>query len=198
MQPSAYTLCFSFKNTFEHLAEPGKRIPGGKVFKTMATALFVIGFLSLAFSSFGQAVGDYRSAQSGDWSELSTWERWDGDSWETPSDITFETNSSAETENVSSHDIALPPNIAAGDLLLVFWMDRTNETTLSGFGGYTELYNDVANTSDHRYAAYYKIADGTEGSTLTITTTDVFAADDDKERSAHNTYRIAAGILEHR
>jgi hypothetical protein len=32
----------------------------------------------------GQAAGDYRSATSGNWNDLSTWERFDGSSWLTP------------------------------------------------------------------------------------------------------------------
>jgi hypothetical protein len=50
-------------------------------FKTL-TIFFV--FLSITGSVFSQSAGDYRSATSGNWLTLSSWERYNGVSWLTP------------------------------------------------------------------------------------------------------------------
>jgi len=47
--------------------------------------IFVLIFISaIGFSGFGQSVGEYRSIASGNWTTLSTWERYNGTSWSTP------------------------------------------------------------------------------------------------------------------
>ncbi len=45
--------------------------------------LFVL--LSFCISGYGQTTGDYRTVSSGNWNNDNIWQRWDGDSWETPS-----------------------------------------------------------------------------------------------------------------
>jgi hypothetical protein len=40
--------------------------------------------LLFAGQAWGQNTGDYRSFTTGNWTTESTWKRWDGDSWETP------------------------------------------------------------------------------------------------------------------
>lgn len=94
------------------------------------------------------------------------------------------TNTSASTDNVSTHNVALPSNIQNGDLLLIFWADRDNSSTVTIPNGWTQLYNQV--TSNYRRLAMYRIADGTEGAIQQVTTSNT-------ERSAHNSYRISAG-----
>jgi uncharacterized repeat protein (TIGR01451 family) len=95
------------------------------------------------------------------------------------------TATSYSPNEVNSHNISLPAGIQSGDLLLVFWADggNTPSSSVNIPGGWTFLYNQVNN--NYRCIGIYRIADGTEGSTITVTTSI-------PERSAHNSYRIAA------
>ena len=59
-------------------------------------------FLFLGFSSnlFAQQIGDYRTKISGDWNGTTTWQKWDGDSWE--NETTPPTSGTSEvTRNIS-------------------------------------------------------------------------------------------------
>lgn len=49
----------------------------------VAGMLFFLPFLS-HHAAFGQTTGDYRSANSGSWNALATWERFNGGTWVTP------------------------------------------------------------------------------------------------------------------
>ena len=50
---------------------------------TKSRVLLIVLFFSV-ISSFSQAAGDYRSAGSGNWGTLGTWERYTGSTWATP------------------------------------------------------------------------------------------------------------------
>ncbi len=54
------------------------------VLKAMPAALILGAFLLISLESSGQTVNDYRSVGNGLWSDLATWERWDGSAWLTP------------------------------------------------------------------------------------------------------------------
>jgi hypothetical protein len=144
----------------------------------------------------------YRSATSGAWNDPATWqEQLDNGDWRTASSVpasldpviiaTFPevvaTNSSASTSEVSNHNVALPSGIEEGDLLLVFWADADRNRSVTVPTGWTELYDD--NTGNYRRLAMYRVADGSEDSSLEVTT-------GGNERSAHTSYRIAAGTYE--
>ena len=45
--------------------------------------IVTLGIIS-STSMFAQAVGDYRSAGTGNWGTLATWQRWSGAAWNTP------------------------------------------------------------------------------------------------------------------
>src|SRR5262245_28559146 len=45
---------------------------------------FMIGFGFLSITSYAQTVGEYRTAATGNWSSLTTWQRWNGLTWLTP------------------------------------------------------------------------------------------------------------------
>jgi hypothetical protein len=51
----------------------------------------------LSMTAFAQESGDYRSAATGNWSELSTWEIFDGDNWIAATDVP------TGTENITVH-----------------------------------------------------------------------------------------------
>jgi len=46
--------------------------------------LMILGLFLFSISMFGQITGDYRSATTGDWTSRTSWERYDGASWNTP------------------------------------------------------------------------------------------------------------------
>ncbi len=83
------------------------------------------------------------------------------------------------TGGITSHAVTLPSGITSGNLLLIFF--RTGDTGVTHtLSGWTEL---ATRDSNGRTTIFYKVADGTEGSTATITTG---AA----RRSVANSYRI--------
>jgi hypothetical protein len=79
-------------------------------------------------------------------------------------------NSGTDTTGATSHSIALPTGISAGDLLLVFVVTDGNPT-LSGTltTEYTPILNTTSGTAV-RLAIYAKSASGSEGSTVALTT----------------------------
>lgn len=92
-------------------------------------------------------------------------------------------NGGNQNTNSTSHPINLPTGIVSGDLLIVFFtVDGT--PTVSGWpSGWNAIFTPVANGTVVKTEGRYKIADGTEGSTFTLTTSAL-------ERSAHTSYRI--------
>jgi len=70
--------------------------------------------LSLAV---GQSVGDFRSHQSGKWSDPSTWERWDGAQWVTPAPA-FPTASDGAITLVSPYVITCDTSIAVDQCVI--------------------------------------------------------------------------------
>lgn len=100
------------------------------------------------------------------------------------------TSSSAQTGDLRSHMINLPTGISRGDLLLIFYTDKSSGSSTIQTNGWTLLYEQSNATSVAlRRSAYYRIADGTEGSTAEFTTSA-------NERSAHTAYRILSGTYQ--
>ena len=89
--------------------------------------------------------------------------------------------SNNEAVNATTHTVTMPAGITTGDLLItVIGIDLAATIT---FTGWTVLY-DVENTGVQG-AAYYRIADETEGATQTFTTGGA------NEQSANTCYRIS-------
>lgn len=80
----------------------------------------------------------------------------------------------------TSHAVTLPTGTAVGDLLLVFL--TVNATTFSTPAGWTQLYQSANGTANA--ACFYRKADGSEGSTLTVATVG-------SQKVAANSYDIA-------
>lgn len=166
----------------------------------LAAALLVVG-LFLVGDASAQTLGEYRSRQTGNWNAPGpngTWEQWNGANWvteypvATPGSVATDgfpvvvgTATSAKTsQSGTTHTIALPAGIQNGDLLLIFWTDEDqNNTAPSTPSGFTQLYTST--NGDRIRRAWYKVADGTEGTSINVTGFE--------ERSAHTSYRIAAG-----
>lgn len=86
--------------------------------------------------------------------------------------------------DVTSHTVNLPASIAANDLLLGFFTSD-GDPVITWPGDWTLLFETVTGTAA-RFSCYYKIASGSEGASITVTT-------DVNEKSAHTTYRIGVG-----
>lgn len=85
------------------------------------------------------------------------------------------------TDN-TTHYVALPVGIASGNLLLVLFASDANPA-ITFPGGWTLLFQDHNATSAIELGAWYRIADGTEASPITVTT-------NSGQMSAHSSYRI--------
>lgn len=90
-------------------------------------------------------------------------------------------NGGNDTTNQTNHTVNLPSGIEAGNLLLVFFASDGGPT-ITFPEGWTQLFQTGANTAC-KFGAWYRIADGTEGSTITVTTSN-------NQMTAHTSYRI--------
>jgi len=91
----------------------------------------------------------------------------------------------------TSHTVNLPSGIVAGNLLLVFFCaGEGSSPTITFPDGWTELFQ-TPNYINCTIGGWYRVADGTEESTITVTTSS-------SEYSAHTSYRITgyAGVPE--
>ncbi|HVO73662.1 MAG TPA: T9SS type A sorting domain-containing protein [Ignavibacteriaceae bacterium] len=66
-----------------------------------------------------QAVNDYRSAQTGNWGTLTTWQRWNGTSWATPtSGEGTPNNNSGVTTIRNTHNVSVAANVTADQITI--------------------------------------------------------------------------------
>lgn len=84
----------------------------------------------------------------------------------------------------TSHTVNLPADIAEGDLLLVFfvavyWLSAPSITFPEGW---TQLFQTPYGASI-TFGGWYRIADGAEGATITVTTSST-------DKAGHTSYRI--------
>lgn len=97
------------------------------------------------------------------------------------------TNTSSHTSNTTSHTINLPSGIVSGNLLIVFFTcgpPNNGDVTITWPAGWNILSETfLAGSLGHKQSTYYRRADGSEGSTITITTSALRV-------SAHGSYRI--------
>lgn len=95
------------------------------------------------------------------------------------------TNGGNSGANTTSHTVNLPANIASGDLLIIVFGVDGNPTLTWPSGAndaFTEVFN-AANGVACRLGVAYRIANGNEPASVTVTTSV-------SEGSAHTTYRI--------
>lgn len=76
------------------------------------------------------------------------------------------TAESATTTAGTSHTITMPSGIVSGDLLLVCLDKGSTAATINALAGWTELLDE--NSGNGLYIAY-RLADGTEGASITLT-----------------------------
>lgn len=72
------------------------------------------------------------------------------------------------TTSGTSHSLNLPASIASGDILLAV-VRCPGSTTITWPAGWTEQEQSNADSSDDETSIAWRIADGTEGATITIT-----------------------------
>lgn len=68
----------------------------------------------------------------------------------------------------TTHSLNLPASIAAGDILLAV-VRAPGSTTIAWPAGWTEWEETFADASDDQTSIAWRVADGTEGATITIT-----------------------------
>jgi hypothetical protein len=98
------------------------------------------------------------------------------------------TNSGNSGANATTHTVNLPSGISAGDLLVIFWSNDGTATAsittpASGWTTLVDALDANASTPTTHLYVWYRVADGGEGSTITVTTTA-------GEGSAYTAYRI--------
>src|SRR5688572_8066087 len=76
-----------------------------------STLFVVIALLAGSFGAIAQAVGDYQSAQTGAWNQTSTWDQWDGDSWEDA--VSTPTSANGFITIVGTHVVTMTANVTA-------------------------------------------------------------------------------------
>lgn len=96
------------------------------------------------------------------------------------------TSVTPDTTDTNTHAVALPANIQAGNLLIIIlalWEDNTARTVTTP-ATWTQLYNIVGTGTIRRFVAYYKVASGSEGASVTVTASSTVGW-------ACNSYRIS-------
>jgi len=68
----------------------------------------------VGLSTLNPTAGDYQSHQSGDWTNLATWERYDGTNWVTPAPAYPVYNNSGITSILSGHTVTISATLANG------------------------------------------------------------------------------------
>ena len=92
------------------------------------------------------------------------------------------TNTSAETAITTSHTVSLPSGIVNNDLLEVVFASGGTPTTVIWPTGWTSVFKETG--SDVQVEIGIREADGTEASTITVTTSA-------SRKSAHISYRVS-------
>ena len=96
--------------------------------------------------------------------------------------IVAATNTSTDS-STNSHTVNLPSGIVSGNLLIVAFLSDPDKT-ITFPAGWTKVYDDQS-LNTVQFAVAFRRADGTEGATITVTTSGGPTTD-----SAHNSYRI--------
>lgn len=87
-----------------------------------------------------------------------------------PAILDYITSGSVNTTQTNTQAISLPADIASGDLLLMFVGAFVGSAaTVTTPSGWTQLSNFVGPGNVRRALCYYKVASGSEGSSVTLT-----------------------------
>lgn len=81
---------------------------------------------------------------------------------------TVVSSNSNTTASSTTHTLNLPASLVSGNLILIFFGAAANRSLSSGPSGFTQLYFSAAG-SDSNIGCWYKVSDGTEGSSTSLT-----------------------------
>lgn len=96
----------------------------------------------------------------------------------------IQSSTKSKTNGASSHSVSLPASIVAGELLVMFFTCDSG-STITTPSGWT-VQKDISN-AQRRLATYTKVATGSEGATVTVTTSGT-------TDSVHASYRVATNV----
>jgi hypothetical protein len=159
------------------------------------TWIQIVSFLMVTLSCFNnadaQSIGQFRSRQTGNWNNPTTWEQGNGGGWSaqtgsgnlavTPT--INGTNKGVQSSNSNTHLITLPTGIVNGEMLVVvFSTDADPGVSISSGSGWVEL-DEQNEGNDVAGAIYWKIANGSDALTL--------ATAGGGQQSSHISYRIS-------
>jgi len=82
----------------------------------LVLSLFIICLISNSVL-FGQNIGDFRSAQSGNWGDVSTWQTWNGSAWIAAASTPDSTSSAAVTV-LSPHNVTIAATVAVRNVIV--------------------------------------------------------------------------------
>lgn len=91
-------------------------------------------------------------------------------------------NGGNQASNATSHTVNLPSGIVAGNLLLVFFSSDGSTVTHTFPAGWTKILAEAG--SGQTNSVWSRFADGSEGATITVTTSAL-------EQSSHTSYRLS-------
>src|SRR6478609_3757088 len=107
--------------------------------------LCVLSLAALAFSStatvFADALGDYRSATSGNWKDATTWQTFDGSNWVAAAS----TPTSQKVTIQTGHTVAVTKRVSVNQVQVQFGGTITNaqNLALSGSGTALDIFGTV-------------------------------------------------------
>jgi pectin methylesterase-like acyl-CoA thioesterase len=93
-------------------------------------------------------VGDYQSHQSGDWSDVNTWERFDGSAWTYPAPTYPVYNNSATTNILSGHTVNISATLTNGSGYIHLTKIKTGGQLIVATGATLNLANDGTTATD--------------------------------------------------
>ncbi|MFO7940203.1 MAG: hypothetical protein R6U66_10700, partial [Bacteroidales bacterium] len=107
-------------------------------------------FVLLSASAVGQNVGDYQTVQDGNWSTLSTWERYDGATWQTPTSTEGYPGENTTPSRIDiDHNVNLNGNFPnpIGDLYINSGLFEISSYTLR-INGITNISGTLSDVDD--------------------------------------------------
>ncbi len=101
--------------------------------------LYVVGL-----STLNPTAGDYQTHQSGDWTNLATWERYDGTNWVTPAAAYPVYNNAGVTSILSGHTVTISATLANGSGYIHLTKIKQGGQLIINTGANVNIANDGA------------------------------------------------------
>ncbi|MFC4231137.1 pectinesterase family protein [Parasediminibacterium paludis] len=98
----------------------------------------------VGLSTLNPVAGDFQSHQSGDWTNLATWERYDGTNWVTPAPAYPVYNNSGITSILSGHTVTISATLANGSGYIHLTKVKQGGQLIVSAGANLNIANDGA------------------------------------------------------